>query len=134
MSATILTRPKIEIDPDLLDQLRIQTEEQGQVILHFLYMNISPYASKVRIWPSSYLYDQGSDHRSEIVHAENITWYPEWKDIAPFTLDYFSLIFTGLPKSCTVFDFEEHCTSEGGAFVVRGIQRNDQDVYYLQMA
>ena len=133
MAAQVITQPKIEISPDLLDQLLTQTEEVGQVILHFLYLNISPHPTKVRIWPTSYLLDQGSDHRSEIVHAENISWFPQWKDIAPFTQDYFSLIFTGLPKSCDRFDFEEHCTNEAGAFIVRDIIRNEQDVYYFQM-
>jgi hypothetical protein len=133
MSTTVITKPKVEIAPDLLAKLRTQTEEAGQVILHFLHYNWSFYPSKIRIWPSSYLFDIHSDHRSELVHAENITWYPEWMDVPPMGVDFFTLIFSGLPKSCTVFDFEEHCHNQAGAFVVRNIARNESDVYYLRL-
>ena len=134
MSLTVITKPKIEIDEKLLKQLKTQAEESGQVILHFIYQSISPWGSMIRIWPTTYLYDNHSDHQSELVHAENISYYPEWTECESFERKYFTLIFSGLPKSCTSFDFEEHCNGSGGEFFVRNISRNEQDVYYLLMS
>ncbi len=134
MSVIEITKPKIQIDPGLLSQLVTKTEEMGQVVLHFLF-NVPIYSegTKIRIWPSSYLYDLNSDHVSELVHHENITLYPEWQDIEAGGQRFFSLFFSGLPKSCTLFDFVEECNAQYGAFEVRNIQRNNSDVYYFLM-
>ncbi len=92
---------------------------------------ISLLPTYIRIWPSTYLYDHTSDHKSDLVHAEKISYYPEWT-MTDSGEAYFSLVFSGLPKSCTVFDLIEHCTNEGGAFKVLNIPRNESDVYYVQ--
>ncbi len=134
MSTTIITKPKVEISPHILSQLKTQTEELGQVIIHFIYITPVFFTdAKIRIWPTSYLYDHHSDHRSELVHAENITYYPEWQQCDPGVSNYFTLIFSGLPKSCTIFDFIEHCDNNWGAFEVRNIARNESDVYYVKI-
>ena len=131
---TVITKPKVHISPELLDQIKTQTEEVGQVVLHFIIRNIMPWPIGIRIWPTTYLYDNGSDHVSEMVHVENIVQAPEWQEVEPMKETYFTLIFSGLPKGCTSFDFVEECKSEGGEFVCRGIERNDTDVYYLAMS
>jgi len=130
-----ITKPSVEIDAHIRNQLLTQTETLGQVVLHFFFI-AHPYSegNKIRIWPSSYLHDQHSAHSSELVHIENITLYPEWMDVDPGGQRFFSLIFDGLPKSCTVFDFIEQCDSQYGAFEVRNIQRNNTDVYYFKMS
>lgn len=71
-----------------------------------------------------------SDHQSEMVHAENISIYPEWQEVLDGSTAYFSLIFTGLPKSCRKFDLYERIPESGG-FMVWGIERNETDVYYV---
>ena len=133
MGLKVITKPKVEIAPDLLSQLRTQTEEEGQVVLHFMYRAAMSDDSAIRIWPSTYLFDCDSDHRSEMVHVENITLYPEWMSCRPLSNTHFTLIFTGLPKSCTHFDFEEFCDGSGGEFAAYGIKRNSSDVYFLKI-
>ena len=135
MSLEVITKPKVSIDPDLLASINEQMHEQGQVVLHFLYYTpFYSFGSKIRIWPTSYLYDLDGPHRSEMIHHENITLFPEWKDCQPGTINYFSLIFSGLPRTCTKFDFVEECDNEGGAFTLRNIARNNTDVYFISIA
>lgn len=133
MSTTIITRPRVEIESDLLAEMKNQINEAGQVILHILYSTPIGMPSYIRIWPTTYLFDKDSPHKSELVHAENITYYPYWYECLPGKKYYFSLIFSGLPKSCTRFDFVEQCTNQSGAFEVRNIDRNQSDVYFLKM-
>ena len=135
MSATIIKSPKTKISEKLLKEIKAQTEELGQVVLHFVFKtpNMVFGDTLIRIWPTSYLYDLGSAHKSELVHIENITYYPEWYLCPAGTETFFTLIFSGLPKSCTAFDFIEHCTNQAGAFEVRNIQRNSSDIYFLQL-
>lgn len=133
MSLHVITQPKIQIDPKVLAELKSETEELGQVVLHIFY-NAPVYSfMNIRIWPTTYLYDQHSSHKSELVHFENICLYPQWMPVFPGEKYHFTLVFSGLPKSCTVFDFIEVCDHEAGAFEARGILRNDSDVYYLEM-
>jgi len=135
MSTTVITRPKVDISTKLLEDMASQVHEQGQVVLHVLYSVADGlYPSYIRIWPTTYLYDKGSSHRSELVHAENIAYYPDWYECLPGQSYFFTLIFSGLPPSCTTFDFIEHCTNQSGAFAVFDIARNETDVYYLRMS
>ena len=131
--STIIEKPKVQIDPEILQQLATQSEEAGQVILHFLFRSNPFTHSKIRIWPTSFLYDLNSSHRSEMVHFENISLYPEWMDVAAGGMRFFTLFFSGLPRDCTHFDFVEECGGEAYNFEVRKIPRNKQDVYYIQM-
>lgn len=127
---TIIEKPKVEIAPELLQELETQVQEQGQVVVHCLLEQIFP--SYIRIWQTTYLYDQHSPHKSELVHAEKISYYPTWTP-TPVGTSYFTLIFSGLPKSCLVFDLIEHCDNEAGAFKVTNITRNETDVYYVRI-
>ncbi len=134
MSLEVITKPSVKIDPKLLSEIKSKVQEQGQVILHFLYYTPGySFGSKIRIWPTSYLYDVHGPHRSEMVHHENITLYPDWQDCPPGSMNYFTLIFSGLPQSCTIFDFVEECDNEGGAFTLRNINRNKTDVYFISI-
>ena len=130
----IITRPSIEIDQDLLEELKALTREEGQVVVHCLYNNLHPlFESQIRIWPSTYLFDKGSPHRSELVHTEHITLAPEWTVVPGFSSWFFTLIFSGLPASCTLFDLIEDCHGGSGAFIVQNIHRNSNDVYYVRI-
>jgi hypothetical protein len=131
----VLKEHDVKIAPDLLRELKDQIHEQGQVVIHFLYDGSDTvHFGFIRIWPTSYLYDKHSAHRSKLVGVEQITIAPNWTPILPGQKHYFTLVFTGLPKSCTLFDFIEECNTEGPAFEVRGIDRNRSDVYYCMIS
>ncbi len=133
MSSTIITKPKVDIAPSILKDLETRTKEEGQVVLHFILHNSYSESSLIRIWPSSYLFDLDSSHSSDLVHVENITLFPTWKPVPANTTVCFTLIFSGLPKSCTAFQFVEDCKGSSGAWSIDRIQRNEQDVYFLRI-
>ena len=128
--ATVITEPKVHISPALLEELETKIHEQGQIIVHCIQE--SSFPSFIRIWPSTFLYDHTSAHKSELVHAENICYYPQWQAV-DIGENYFTLVFSGLPSNCAVFDLIEHCSNEGGAFKALNIRRNQSDVYYVQL-
>ena len=128
--ATVITEPKIEISPSLLEELETKIHEQGQIIVHCIQESIFP--SFIRIWPSTFLYDHNSAAKGELVHAENICYYPQWKAV-DIGENYFTLVFSGLPSHCAIFDLVEHCSNEGGAFKALNIRRNQSDVYYVKL-
>lgn len=133
MAIEIITKPKVEIDASILADLKEQIQEAGQVVFHCFYKNKYPFESAIRIWMTTYLYDHHSDHKSEMVHAEKIVYAPDWQIVPSHATSHFSLIFSGLPKSCTLFDFVEQTGSEGGAFIFKNVPRNDADVYYARI-
>lgn len=129
----IKVRPVIEIESSLLEELKTQAQEQGQVVIHFRYDShpVMPMPDKIRIWESTYLEDKGSDLKSPLVHVENICKSPQWTVVPPMSHHFFTLIFKGLPKSVEKFDMCEYCDGDGTPFVVADIPRNDTDVYYV---
>ncbi len=129
-SPVVINNPRISISPSILEDLESQVHEAGQVVVHCI--QVSDFPSYIRIWPTTYLYDQFSSHRSELVHAENISYFPTWKPVAAGE-NHFTLIFSGLPKSCMAFDLLEQCDNQAGAFRATNVPRNDSDVYYLQV-
>jgi hypothetical protein len=126
----IVRNPKVEIAPDLLAELKSQVHEAGQVVVHCLQNSSEP--TFIRIWPTTFLFDHHSDHVSTLVHAENITYFPEWKEVGGGDT-HFTLVFSGLPKTVKVFDLLEQCQNQAGAFRVYSILRNNTDVYYVQV-
>lgn len=129
---SIITKPKVEIDPELLSKIEEQVQEAGQVIIHCILKNLSAQGMMMRIWPTTYLYDIDSDHISKLVHAENISYFPVWQEMK-LGENYFTLIFEGLPKSCKIFDLIEECQGNIGAFRIMNIPRNERDVYYAHL-
>ena len=132
MGVKIIDQPTIEIDVDLLNELEKGIHEEGQVVLHILFESPDEECG-IRIWPTSFLFDLSSDHQSKIIHAENISFFPIWTSCSANCKYAFTLIFEGLPKSCSKFDFVEYCFGSPGAFEVRNIVRNKNDVYYLRL-
>lgn len=133
MAIEIITKPKVEIDPSILSEIKTQVHEQGQVVFHCLYHNKYNFPSAIRIWPTTFLMDHHSDHKSGLVHAEKIVYAPTWQPVLPNTSSYFSLFFTGLPRDCTMFDFVEETGLESGAFIFKDIPRNSADIYYARI-
>ena len=129
--AQIITKPKVDIDPDLLSSLKELVSLEGQVIIHCLYASLMG-GDAIRIWPSTYLFDLHSDHVSSLVHVEGISMYPTWT-LTKMGSSVFTLIFSALPRDCKVFDLVEDCDGAPGAFRVSGIRRTKDDVYYVQL-
>ena len=129
MDTPIITPPKIEISADILNALQEFTCEESQVVIHCIYNSCSRPGMRIRVQPSTYLYDENSSHRSELVHVENIVLAPKWQNVSESGEAYFSLVFSGLPKSCTVFDLIE--VNEACPFRATGIARNEEDVYFI---
>ena len=103
-------------------------EEQGTVIVHCSYSG----EGQIRIWPTTYLCDRDSNHRSKLLHAESISVAPAWTMINPSRPYHFTLFFEGLPKSCSVFDLRE-ISPLPGAFEISSIRRNPEDVYRVKI-
>ncbi|GGF05552.1 hypothetical protein SAMN05443634_11297 [Chishuiella changwenlii] len=127
MGATILEE-KIFIDAELLTNI----EEESQVIIH-CRMNADEYANAARIWPSTFLIDNTTGKRCQLVFADGITMYPNWTYIEENSSLDFTLIFNGLPKSCKSFDLVELIPQAGG-FEYRKIPRNKTDVYHVDFS
>jgi hypothetical protein len=121
------------IAKELLESLQTKIEEEKQVIVHCCFPASPFLGNLIRIWHSTYLFDNQSEHRSKMIHAENISISPYWTSV-PFMQDFwFTLIFSGLPKDCKSFDLKEVIPEEGG-FFVESIKRNSSDVYRVKIS
>lgn len=122
------TKPIVEtevmtsIDPGVL--------EDSHVYVHCYYKN-NLDEMLIRVWLSTFLIDKVSGSRSELIHAENISYAPQWTIPGKKTFS-FLLIFSALPKDCKVFDMLEDIPQSGG-FFVSGIKRNELDVYHVDI-
>ena len=132
MSAAVISKPTIEINKDLLRELQTINREEGQVIVHCIAKAYQSIGTVFRIQKTTFLFDLNSDHQSELVHAENIAIAPDRSHVGAGKQLHFSLIFSGLPKSCTSFNLIE--TNETWKpFEVTGIARNKMDVYFVEV-
>lgn len=126
MSASIAL-PEIDQEVDVSTKLATSVETQAQVIVHCHFLAMSP-GDGYRIWPTTFLTCQHSGHRSKLVHAENVCYYPQWQFAEKAGWHSFTLVFEPLPSPCTLFDLAEEIP-ESGAFKAHGIKRNKSDVY-----
>lgn len=122
---TLIKKPIIS--PLLKEETLV--EQEKQVIIHCTYKNKENFETLLRIWPSTYLMHE-KKVVSSLLFAENITMFPHWTAVPPFCAYTFSLIFSGLPKACSVFDLVEVIPQPGG-FVYEHIERNERDVYHI---
>jgi hypothetical protein len=127
----IIVKPVIA--KEILESLQTKIEEEKQVIVHCCFPASPFLGNLIRIWHSTYLFDKQSEHRSKMIHAENISISPYWTPV-PFMKDFwFTLIFSGLPRDCKSFDLKEVIPEEGG-FFVESIKRNSSDVYRVKIS
>lgn len=120
---------KPEIGTEVLTSIDPNSLTDSYVYVHCHYQN--EYDEMfIRVWRSTFLIDRTSDSRAQLVHAENISYAPQWTFIPGKQLYTFLLIFSALPKDCKVFDLVEDIPQAGG-FHVSGIARNGQDVYHV---
>jgi hypothetical protein len=126
----IIIKPnEVKIAPELKNAVDTLAEEESQVIIH-LHLDFVEL-STIRIWRSTYLIPHTKGDKVNLVHAENISFYPEWT-FCRTGETVCTLIFKGLPKDCTVFDMIEEIPEPGG-FYIPNIQRNNSDVYHLEI-
>lgn len=123
--------PDFKIDSDLSESVRNKVSESKQVIVNCTY-NTLFYPSAVRIWKTTYLCDCNSIHKSKLLFAYNIPFFPIWRPIPADSKLTFSLIFSGLPSNCNSFNLFEDIPEEGG-FFIENILRNKSDVYNIRI-
>lgn len=124
-----IVKPKVETD--VLTAIDSWTLEDQHVYVHCYYKNELD-EMLIRVWRSTFLIDKVSRARSELVHAENISYAPQWTIIPGKKVFSFLLIFSALPKDCKVFDLVEDIPQAGG-FYISGIKRNELDVYHVDI-
>jgi len=121
--------PDIKLDEKTRKSLLSDLGNEEQVIVHCTYHG---QGDSLRIWKTTFLVDRDSGHRSRLLHAENITLYPEWMPVPMGTTARFTLVFSKLPRGCKTFSlFEE--IPQPGAFHIKNIQRNKSDVYNVEI-
>jgi hypothetical protein len=111
------------VDPDIL--------EDSYVYVHCSFPIIEP-GMLIRIWKTTFLSDCHSTGKSQLIHAENISYAPDWTMIPDNGVYSFLLIFSALPKSCVLFDLIEDIPQPNG-FLVKSIKRNKTDVYRITL-
>jgi hypothetical protein len=120
-------KPKPEVDSDALEFIASLTQEDSHVYVHCYFDN--PYTDAlIRIWKTTFLIDNDSAFKSSLIHAEKISFAPQWTLIPDGITYSFLLIFSALPT----FDFIEEINQPGG-FTVRNIPRNETDVYHITL-
>lgn len=130
-NAIEIAEPEIKIPkPKIAEELTLLPDTEGQVTVHGFFKNRGEWPELIRIWSTTFLIANNSFHKSRLVHFENITLYPYWTPIEVGVTHRFTLIFTGLPKSCKTFDLVEEIPQAGG-FEIRNILRNRTDVYQI---
>jgi hypothetical protein len=124
-------KEKPAVDAGVLASIHPLTLDDACVYVH-CYFNNPADDMLIRIWRSTFLVDRASGARSELIHAENISYAPQWTVVPRRSAFSFLLIFSALPKDCTVFDLLEDIPQTGG-FFVSGIKRNSLDVYHVKI-
>lgn len=120
---------KPEIGTEVLTSIDPNSLTDSYVYVHCHYNN--EYDEMfIRVWRTTFLIDRVSGSRAQLVHAENISYAPQWTYIPGKQLYTFLLIFSALPKDCKVFDLVEDIPQAHGFHVSR-IGRNEQDVYHV---
>ncbi len=132
MSVSPVRTPVTRMRRSVKKQLREETREEKQVTIHCHYTCTNPYGMYIRIWPTTYLIAHDIQHRSDLLHVENIPVFPIWLAVPPGVRRQFTLIFSGLPKSCNRFDLKEEIPQSGG-FFVGDIVRSETDVYHVEI-
>ena len=127
---TTITKPKIS--QELLEALQPKVEIEKQVIVHCCFPGTMFSDMLIRIWSSTFLLDESLQHKSTLIHHENISLFPYWTEVPPMKDYWFTLVFSGLPKECKTFDLKEEIPEDGG-FWVKNIKRNTTDVYKVKI-
>jgi hypothetical protein len=125
----IISNP--EVDSCITEKAVQDLDTEKQVIIHCEFVN--GFESQIiRVWQTIYLRDINSKHESKLLNAFNTPLHPTWLQLEPLTIFNFTLVFSGLPKSCKMFDLVEKIPQAGGFFVGK-IKRTKSDVYTIRI-
>ena len=124
-------KAKPEVDALVLTSIDMASLEDSFMYVHCYFHN-QWTGMLLRIWKTTFLIDPNSDSRSALLHAEHISYAPQWTLIPDGSTYSFLLIFSSLPKSCKVFDLLEDIP-QPGSFHVKNIKRNEKDVYHIDI-
>ena len=124
-------KAKPSVDLDVLASIHPELMDASYMYVHCHFENLWQ-DMLIRIWKTTFLIDRTGDSRSQLIHAENISYAPQWTLIPDRQHFSFLLIFPGLPKSCKQFDMLEQI-AEAGGFFVKNILRNETDVYHVDL-
>lgn len=122
---------EFDLDLQLQTALDLLVEPESQVTIHCTASG-PPLMTKIRAWSSTYLVDEKLGHSSQLIHTAGIVLAPDWQMIPSSGKVKFTLIFSGLPKSCKSFNLMEIIDEPGGWFV-KNIKRNKLDVYHINL-
>lgn len=117
--------------PEVRTETEVDVLQESHVYVHCYFKNTHK-DMLIRVWRTTFLVDNASGARSALVHAENISYAPEWTLIPDKKLFRFLLIFDALPRGCVSFDLVEDIPQSGG-FHISGILRNQTDVYHVDI-
>jgi hypothetical protein len=127
----LIEKTEIQLDPKILTEI----QEEAQVIVHCSFYNDSTlYFGEmgVRVWKETFLIDEATGVKVQMIKALGIVYQPDWYFLAPGETKRFTMIFEALPKTCVSFTLAE-IINQPGAFVVKGILRNNSDVYHVRL-
>ncbi|MEZ5174076.1 MAG: hypothetical protein R2850_11360, partial [Bacteroidia bacterium] len=79
----------------------------------------------------TYLISGTTQHRSRLMHAENLSIAPNWTVVSEGKNHACTLYFEALPKDVSIFDLAEIIPEPGG-FLFKNIMRNKSDVYLIE--
>lgn len=124
----------VQVHNEAIESLLANAQEQGQVIMHCMHYGCSSACGKtlkceLKLNPNVQLIPTNGSRPSKLIQTYNINLPPG----RTFKNSYgteFTLIFTGLPKNCTEFDFIEPDVA-GLGWKAKNIKRNKTDVYKL---
>jgi hypothetical protein len=133
MDTIITEQPTKEIIEKKTKQMLLNDfQNESQVVIHCSFSASDKGDELIRIWRSTFLCSNQSSHRSKLSFVENVALAPDWTPVIASHTLHFTLIFTGLPKSCKSFDFKEEIVQTGGFFIPK-IPRNKIDVYHIHI-
>ena len=135
MAKTLIAEPPVKakpsVDLDVLAAIHPELMDDSYVYVH-CHFNNRWQDMLIRVWKTTFLVDASTATKSGLIHAENISYAPQWTLIPDLQSYTFLLIFSGLSKSCKTFDLIEQIAEPGG-FHVPGIARNETDVYHVDL-
>jgi len=134
-SKTTVKEPPVKtqpiVDEEVVSSIDPDTLGDSYVYVH-CHVGTLEEGMLIRIWRTTFLIDHALGTKSGLIHAENISFAPHWTMIPGKGQYTFLLIFSALAKSCKVFDLVEEIPQPGG-FEVKGIRRNETDIYHVNI-
>lgn len=132
MTVKEITKPKTHLSEEVHAAIKEQQAQEGQVIVHCHFKNESYFEVGIRIWKTTFLCPTNAEDKIKLMHAENITMYPTYTGVKAYQSHHFTLVFSALPKDCSLFHLVEEIP-EPGAFRVDNISRNQTDIYHVNI-